>query len=126
MRYRIRVVRAQVAERVVRAADEDKALEKVQEELRQPYGFLGRWETTATELEVVSVESATPGLATSPGDGPLLLSVADAAKHLSVSRGMLYEMVNSGELASVQIGRRRLISRQALADFIEANSRSGR
>jgi excisionase family DNA binding protein len=115
-----------MAERVIRAADEDKAIESVEEELRQPYGFFGRWETTATEVDVLGVEATTPGAVGPPGDGPLLLSVADAAKHLGVSRGMLYEMVNGGEITSVQIGRRRLISRQALLDFIEANSRTGR
>ena len=126
MRYRIRVLRAQSTERVVRAADEDAALAKVQEELRQPYGFLGHWETTGVEVEVISVESTAPGAEGRPSDGPLLISVADAAKQLGVSRGLLYELVNSGEITSVRIGRRRLVSRQALTDFITTNSRAGK
>lgn len=42
MRYRIRVTRAQVAERSVLAKDEDHAIEKIRAELAQPYGFFGR------------------------------------------------------------------------------------
>lgn len=55
MRYRIRITRAQAAERVVSAKDEDSALDKVRQELAQPYGFFGRWETVTTEAEVVGV-----------------------------------------------------------------------
>src|SRR5690348_1401955 len=82
------------AERSVRAPDEDTAVAKVREELSQPYGWFGRWETTALDVEVVSVE-ARDGVNTSAmsDDGPLLLSVADAAKHLGISRNMLYELL---------------------------------
>jgi excisionase family DNA binding protein len=58
------------------------------------------------------------------GEGPLLLSVATAAKHLGVSRGTLYELINRGEIEHVRIGRRILIAREALRKFIEANSRT--
>lgn len=126
MRYRVRISRVQVAERVVRAADEDAALDKVREELRQPYGFLGRWETVGTEVEVLAVETSVGGAPTVPADDALLLSVVDAAKALGVSRGSLYELVNGGEIRSLQIGRRRLIPRTALVDFIEGNTRTGR
>jgi len=39
--------------KVVSATDEDDAIRKVQEELAKPYGFFGRWETKALEVEVV-------------------------------------------------------------------------
>ena len=38
MRYRVQVTRVQVAERWVRAADEEDAAKKVQEEFNKPYG----------------------------------------------------------------------------------------
>jgi len=57
--------------------------------------------------------------------GRLLLSVSEAAKRLGISRGRLYELVNRGEIDSVSIGRRRLVSRDALAKFIEANTTTG-
>jgi excisionase family DNA binding protein len=45
---------------------------------------------------------------------PLLVSIPDAAKLLSVSRTAIYQLVSSGELASLTIGRRRLIPVSAL------------
>lgn len=126
MRYRIRISRLQIAERTVRASDEDAAIEKIKEELRQPYGYLARWETVNTDIEVLAVESSVGGVSVAPTEGTLLLSVADAAKALGVSRGSLYELVNAGELKSIQIGRRRLIPRAALVEFIDGNTASGR
>jgi hypothetical protein len=43
-RYRIRIVRAESAERLVDAKDEHAAVEKVQQELEKPYSYFGRWE----------------------------------------------------------------------------------
>jgi excisionase family DNA binding protein len=124
MRYRIRAVRAQAAERVVRASDEEAAVRKVQDELTQPYGFFGRWETLSQEIEVIGVESSLPGTPVAPDGGPLLLSVQEAAKYLGISRALVYELVNAGEIESVQLGRRRLVSRDAIRRFIESNERA--
>ena len=49
---------------------------------------------------------------------PRTLSVDQAAKVLGVSRGTCYELVNSGRLHSIQIGRRRLIPRAAVLNFV--------
>lgn len=122
MRYRIQVTRVQVLERTVRADSEATAMSKLRDELQQPYGMLGRWETVSTEAEVVSVEQAAVSTTTAVADGGLLLSVADAAKALGVSRGTLYELVKRDEIESLQIGRRRLVPRQALLDFINRNT----
>lgn len=116
MRYRIRVTRAQVTERTVRATDEDAAVAKVQEELERPYGFLGRWETRASEVEVVAAEPATSSAPTIPGEGPLLLSVYDAAAHLGLSRNSMYELINAGEIEHVRLGRRRFVAATRSAD----------
>lgn len=54
----------------------------------------------------------------SPRITPLLLSIADAGKTLSISRTKCWEMVNRGEIESVRLGGRRLIPTEALEDFV--------
>jgi excisionase family DNA binding protein len=111
---------------VVSATDEENALRKIQEELAKPYGFFGRWETKAVDLEVVSAETRIGEVSGAvPADRPLLLSVNAAAKVLGVSRTSLYQMMTAGEIEHVRIGRRVLVARSALVQFIEVNSRSG-
>jgi excisionase family DNA binding protein len=119
MRYRFRIIRTQTAERSIRATDEDAAMQKLREELDQPYGFFGRWEQMALDVELVGVDSGIAAPAQSVDGGPLLLSVKDAAEHLGISRGMMYELINAEEIQSIRIGRRRLISREALNRFVE-------
>lgn len=79
-----------------------------------------------TDIEVLAVESSVGGMPAAPSEGALLLSVAEAAKALGVSRGSLYDLVNAGEVKSIQIGRCRLIPRTALIEFIDGNTASGR
>src|ERR1700674_2900226 len=122
MRSRFRIIRTQTAERSIRASDEDAAMQKVREELGQPYGFLGRWENAALEVELLSVDSGVEIQPQAVDGGPLLLSVKDAATHLGISRGLMYELLNTGEIESLRIGKRRLISRDALHRFVETNS----
>jgi excisionase family DNA binding protein len=126
MRYRVRISRVQVAERSMRAADEESAIALVHQELEKPYGLLGRWETVSTDVEVVAAEQSVGRTPIAPTEGALLLSVAEAAKTLGISRGSLYELVNGGEIRSLQIGRRRLVPREALVEFIDRNTRAGR
>lgn len=125
-RYRIRIVRAESAERLVDAKDEQAAVEKVQQELERPYSYFGRWERLSTDIEVLEAVARIPAGATAPDGGPLLLSVKDAAKHLGVSYGLLYEMINRGEVPHVRLGKRILISRENLKSFIEENTRTSR
>ncbi|MCV7285357.1 excisionase family DNA-binding protein [Mycolicibacterium wolinskyi] len=40
-------------------------------------------------------------------------------ERLKVGRSMVFELIASGELRSVLVGRRRLVSEAALCDFIE-------
>jgi excisionase family DNA binding protein len=105
--------------------DEDHALTKVRTELDQPYGFLGRWQTTAMEAEIVAVEPREGVTPIVPGEGPLLMSIKDAAAHLGLPYGRVYELVNAGEIDHVRVGRRTYISRASLTKFIEENTRSG-
>ncbi|WP_460599359.1 helix-turn-helix domain-containing protein [Flexivirga lutea] len=126
MRYRVLVTRVQVAERWVRASDEENAAAKVQAEFDKPYGYLGSWKTTTSEVEVVEAEQVA-GISSNPlsPDGPLLLSMKDAARALGISYGMLYELTNRGDIERISIGSRRYISREALLRFIDEHTHRG-
>jgi len=52
------------------------------------------------------------------GDGRLAYSVLEAATALGVSKDIIYAEIRSGRLASIKIGRRRIITRQHLDDFL--------
>jgi excisionase family DNA binding protein len=55
----------------------------------------------------------------SQDDGPpALLSVEEAARRLGVGRTVAYGLIRSGELRSHRIGRRRLVSAAAVAEFV--------
>ncbi|MDA8330864.1 MAG: helix-turn-helix domain-containing protein [Candidatus Dormibacteraeota bacterium] len=54
-----------------------------------------------------------------------LLSVAEAQGLLGISRTMLWQEVLSGRLASVRIGRRRLIRPADLGAYIDARVEGG-
>jgi excisionase family DNA binding protein len=47
--------------------------------------------------------------------------VEDAARILSVGRSTVYDLIRSGRLRSIKIGRRRLVPRSALDAFIDGN-----
>lgn len=47
-----------------------------------------------------------------------LLTPREAAEVMSVSRSRVYELVASGRLRSVRIGRSRRVPAQAITDFI--------
>ena len=48
----------------------------------------------------------------------LLISVAEAAKLLGIGRGLAYDLVCEGRLPHVKLGRRILVPRRALEDWI--------
>lgn len=126
MRYLVMVTRVQVAERYVRATDEEDAAAKVQAEFDRPYGYFGSWRTTASEVEVIEAEqtvAVTPA-SLSPG-GPLLLSLKDAARSLGISYSTLYELTNRGDIEHTRIGSRKYIARETLFRFIDNNTHRG-
>lgn len=53
-------------------------------------------------------------------DDKVLLTVTEAAKRLSLSRTYTYELVMSGELESLKLGKARRIPASALGKFVEA------
>lgn len=50
---------------------------------------------------------------------PVLYNVAEAAQALRISRTAVYELIRSGRLRTVKVGRRRLVPVGALAECVE-------
>ncbi|MDF5754606.1 helix-turn-helix domain-containing protein [Spongiactinospora sp. TRM90649] len=126
MRYKVVVTRVQVAERLVRATNEEDAAAKVQAEFDRPYGYFGSWKTTSSEVDVIEAEQTTViGPTHLSHKGPLLLSIKDAAKALGISYSTLYQMMNQGDVEWVAVGSRKFISREHLMEFIKTNTHKG-
>lgn len=51
-----------------------------------------------------------------------LLSIDEAASALGIGRSRLYDEIGAQRIASIKVGRRRLVSAGAIADFIAAGS----
>lgn len=54
-----------------------------------------------------------------------MLTVAEACAQLRISKWTLYRLIQSGQLASVKIGSRRLIPMRAITKFIEQLEEEG-
>jgi excisionase family DNA binding protein len=57
---------------------------------------------------------------------PLLVTVEEAARLLGIGRTTMFELIGSGEVKSIRLGRRRLIARRSLEHFVDENSFSYR
>ena len=57
---------------------------------------------------------------TTDGEGRLLLSVSEAGHRLHVSRPVLYDLIRSGKLRSLRVGRVHRIPVWALDEFVAA------
>jgi excisionase family DNA binding protein len=53
------------------------------------------------------------------GDSRLVITVAEAATMLGISRSFAYELAKRGDLPVIQLGRRQLVSKTALAKMME-------
>lgn len=51
---------------------------------------------------------------------PLLLTPEQAAGRLGVRRTKIYELIRSGDLESVKVGRLRRVPADALTDYVES------
>jgi excisionase family DNA binding protein len=51
------------------------------------------------------------------------LTIEEAMHSLRTSRAAVYRIINSGDLRTFKIGRRRYTTPQAIADFIKARER---
>lgn len=68
-------------------------------------------------VESQSIVELAPRRETQPE--PLLLRTSEVARLLSLSRTTIHELVNSGQLPAVRVGRAIRISRAAVERFIE-------
>lgn len=57
----------------------------------------------------------------SENDSPLLYEISAAASRLGISRALLYKLITAGAILTIKIGRRRLVSENAIRDFIAKN-----
>lgn len=55
---------------------------------------------------------------TTPPVGPVLLKVEAAMQTLSMSRTVIYELIRSGRLRTVNEGRARFITRSAINEYV--------
>lgn len=58
-------------------------------------------------------------------EAPALLSIAETARTLGVSRRTVERAIADGTLPAIRIARRRLIEREAVAEFIAAAREAG-
>ena len=56
----------------------------------------------------------------------LLLSLAETARALGVSRVTVYKLIDSGDLPDVHVGRRRVFPAQAVQEFVDNLAHSAR
>ena len=54
-----------------------------------------------------------------PNNEPLLCPVGEAARLLGLGRTKTYELLATGDLASIQIGTRRLVKMESIRALIE-------
>lgn len=65
-------------------------------------------------LATIDLPLPTTSVPTGNPDVPVLLRVADAARLLSVSRTSMYQLIASGRVPTVKIGRSRRVPRSGL------------
>ena len=53
------------------------------------------------------------------GEQRLLLTVPESARRLGIGRSLLYELLATGEVESIHVGRLRRIPADALADYVD-------
>ena len=72
------------------------------------------------ELVEAIAEAARTEAAASPATPDRLYSIPEACEALGgIGRSMVYDLIARGELSSIRVGRRRLVSSSAIRDYIE-------
>ena len=65
---------------------------------------------------VLGTDSPSPDALAACADGALTIQAA--VDFSGVPRSSIYELLNSGDLPSIRVGRRRLIPKRALVEFL--------
>lgn len=60
-----------------------------------------------------------------PKTEPLSLNAEDACRALGVGRSTFWKLMKDGEIPFFSVGRRRLITRDALAQFVRRHEQAG-
>jgi excisionase family DNA binding protein len=71
----------------------------------------------------MTAETARPD---HPEPADLLLTVEDAARRLCIGRTLVYQLISSGELESVKVGRLRRVPAECLPEYVATLRRSRR
>lgn len=86
-------------------------------------------DTQTVAFEVTEPTSHDRGVVGREGSGllrrTLLLTVEEAAELLRLGRTTTYELVMRGAIPSVKIGRRRLVVRSGLSEFVSGLTSTG-
>lgn len=55
---------------------------------------------------------------------PLTVTIADARRVLGIGNTKLYELINAGQLATIRLGRRRLVTTASLHQLVDGSART--
>jgi len=58
-------------------------------------------------------------------NAPMAYSIAEAAAMLGIGKTLAYDLIGSGQLPTVTIGRRRLVTRDQLDRFVAELTQAG-
>lgn len=58
-------------------------------------------------------------------EGHAVLTITEVAEYLRISRGLAYELAKTGELPSLQLGRRKVVPVPALLKKLELQDSKG-
>ena len=81
--------------------------------------------TAASPAEAEHLDNQIP-LKASPQDAKLTLTVQEAADLIGICKPNMYALVRTGIVRSVMVGKKILISRQSLVDWIEKGDPYGK
>ncbi|MBR5345856.1 MAG: helix-turn-helix domain-containing protein [Clostridia bacterium] len=82
-------------------------------------------ETPALQQEPLNLDNDMPQK-TSPENTKVTLTVAEAAEVVGISKPKMYELVRAGKFRIVKIGKKILISRQSLMDWLKKGDSYGK
>ena len=80
--------------------------------------------TAALQQEPVYLDNSIPQQS-SPGT-KMTLTVREAAEMIGISKPKMYELIREGEIPSIHVGKKIVIARQALLDWLSEGDNDGK